>query len=316
MTTSTRVRIGRRVLTLSNLDKVLYPDTGFTKAQLIDYYMRIAPVLVPYLRGRALTLKRYPNGVDRPFFYEKRCPPFKPAWMPTVTVEIEEDEPIVGCVINDLPGLIWVANLASIELHVLLSRASTPNRPTAIAFDLDPGEPADILDCIRVGVVLRQLLKQLGLECFPKTSGGKGLHVYLPLNTAATFEQTRSFAQAVARLLESRDPQHVTSNMRKSLREGRIFVDWSQNVRHKTTVCVYSLRARPLPSVSTPCTWDQLEQALESGRASDLVFSPDKVLQRVERQGDLFSPVLKLKQKLPDISRIPSHRFAAAPSAG
>lgn len=295
---------GKRELHLSNLDKALYPSVGFTKGQVIDYYARIAPVILPYLKGRPLTLKRYPNGVDRGSFYEKMCPSHRPDWVATTTrvVSSNERKYVQYCVIEDAATLIWVANLASLELHTLLSREEDGDRPTFMVFDHDPGEGADIIDCIGVALRFRTMLKDLKLECFAKTSGGKGLHVYVPLNTAVTFEQTKNLSRAMAQIMERDDPKHVTALMRKELRVGKVFVDWSQNDNHKTTVTAYSLRAREYPTVSTPVSWEELAEVRKGKDASRLVFRSEQALERVEKSGDLFAPVLKLKQKLPALS--------------
>ena len=300
MSTATLVNIGKRKLALSNLNKVLYPQAGFTKADMIAYYRAVAPALLPHLEDRPLTLKRYPNGVDQQFFYEKRCPSHKPEWVETAKVWSESnDDHMFFCLANDVPTLVWVANLASIELHTFLSKRPDVSRPTSFVFDLDPGPPATILDCIPVALRLRELLERLKLQCFIKTSGGKGLHIWVPLNTETTFEQTKEFAHLVAITLERHDPKHVTSNMRKDLRPGKIFIDWSQNDEHKTTVCVYSLRARQRPTVSTPLTWKEVEAAGRHRKVERLTFEAKGVLKRVEKFGDLFEPVLKMKQRLP-----------------
>ena len=291
------VRIGPRQLRLVNLEKVLYPQAGFTKAQVIDYYVRISGALLPHLRGRPLTLKRYPNGVDRPYFYEKRCPEHRPPWLRTA-----EADGIRYCVIDDLPSLVWVANLADLELHVPLARAQTYHQPDHLVFDLDPGAPADLVQCCEVALLLRGLFESLRLACFGKTSGSKGLQVYVPLNVpGVTYEDTKPFARAVAETLERERPSLIVSNMKKSLRAGKVLVDWSQNDPHKTTVCVYSLRARERPTVSTPVTWEEIE-ACASGRER-LVFEADAALRRVEASGDLFAPVLEMKQKLPRLGQ-------------
>ncbi len=240
--TSTMFKVGNRQVGLSNLQKPLYPS-GFTKGEVAEYYVRIAPVILPYLKGRAVTWKRYPNGTAAEFFFEKRCPPHKPDWVHTAGVVSRQNEGTVQhCVIDDMATLLWAANLAALELHVPLAIAAKPNRPTAMVFDLDPGPPATLLDCLRLSLHLRDRLKKIGLKIFPKTSGGKGLHLYVPLNTATTFDQTKIFARAIADQLVADDPAHVTANMSKALRSGKIFVDWSQNDDHKTTVCAYSLR--------------------------------------------------------------------------
>jgi bifunctional non-homologous end joining protein LigD len=298
------VEIDGRRLHLSNLDKVLYPQVGFTKAQVIDYYARIAPVLLPHLRGRPLTLKRYPNGVEGPHFYEKRCPGHRPKWVRTAPIFSRgKGEAIPFCVADDLATLVWAANLADLELHPYLHRADAPDRPTLLAFDLDPGPPAGLQECLEVAVALRRLFERLGLECFPKTSGSKGLQVYLPLNSATSYAKTKPFARAVAEALERAMPKAVVSNMKKELRGGKVLVDWSQNDEHKTTVCVYSLRAKARPTVSTPITWDELEHARARRDMALLTFEAEQVLERVARQGDLFAPVLELRQRLPEALR-------------
>ncbi len=285
---------GRR-LRLSNLPKVLYPETGFTKAEVLDYYIRIAPGLLPHLGGRPLTLKRYPNGVAEKFFYEKNSPSHRPGWVRT-----ERIGEVRYTVCDDLPTLVWVANLASLELHTSLSRAADTAHPTMLVFDLDPGAPADILECCEVALRLRELFDTLSLECFPKTSGSKGLQIYVPLNGGgAGYAQTKPFAKAVAELLERAHPELVVSRMSKALRPGKVLVDWSQNDRAKTTVCVYSLRARPEPTVSAPVTWDEVTAAHDAGDAALLSFRAGEVLERFAADGDLFAPVLALEQGLP-----------------
>jgi bifunctional non-homologous end joining protein LigD len=300
--TSVDVEVGGRALKLSNLDKVLYPEVGFTKGQVIDYYTRVAPALLPHLRQRALTLKRYPNGVDGQFFYEKNCPKHRPPWVNTVSVYSSRNKAdIAYCLIDDLPSVVWVANLASLELHTSLSASAKVDQPTAVVFDLDPGAPATIVECSRVGLWLRTVLGELGLECFPKTSGSKGLQIYAPLNNdGVTYDDTKPFAHAIARMLESEHGDLVLSSMAKELRKGKVFIDWSQNDFSKTTVCVYSLRARERPTASTPLTWEEVEQVAESGDASVVTFEADAALARVEKDGDLFAPVAELKQRLPD----------------
>jgi bifunctional non-homologous end joining protein LigD len=296
------VDVGGRRLTLSNLDKVFYPATGFTKGQVVDYYTRIAPVLLPHLRERPLTLKRYPDGVEGEFFYEKQCPSHAPDWVETVPVRAGPDGRVIDfCVVNDLSTLVWLANIADLELHASLARVPDLDRPTVMLFDLDPGEPAAVLECARVALWLRDALEGLGLRGFPKTSGSKGIQVYVPLG-GSTYHDTKPFAHALAQLAERQHPDLVVSKMKKDLRRGKVFVDWSQNAVSKTTVCVYSLRARERPAVSTPVGWDELEEALASGRPERLVFAPDEVLDRVARGGDLFAPVLDLRQALPRLA--------------
>jgi bifunctional non-homologous end joining protein LigD len=293
------VRIGNRRLPLVNLEKVLYPQAGFTKAQVIDYYVGIAKVLLPHLRDRPLTLKRYPNGVDQPYFYEKRCPQHRPPWIRTA-----EADGIRFCLVNDLASLVWVANLADLELHVPLARAQSYAKPDQIVFDLDPGAPAGIVQCCEVGLLLRGLFDSLGLRCWAKTSGSKGLQVYVPLNSrGVTYDDTKPFARAVAELLERERPAAIVSNMKKSLRTGKVLVDWSQNDQHKTTVCVYSLRAKESPTVSTPVTWKEVERCAQSREPASLTFDSAALLRRVKSDGDLFAPVLAEKQKLPRLAR-------------
>jgi bifunctional non-homologous end joining protein LigD len=299
---SLEVTVEGRQLKLSNMEKVLYPAAAFSKGQVIDYYTRVAPVLLPHLRRRALTLKRYPNGVDGHSFYEKNCPSHRPPWVETVAVWSERNRADVNyCLANDLPTLVWVANLASLELHTSLSHAEDIERPTMLVFDLDPGPPASIVECARVGLLLREALGQLGLECFPKTSGSKGLQLYAPLNSAVTYEPegTKPFAHAMARKLEAEHPTLVVSQMAKDVRKGKVFIDWSQNDSAKTTVCVYSLRARERPTVSTPLTWEEVETVAEKGDPGLVVFEAEDVLDRVSRHGDLFAPVAELEQSLP-----------------
>ena len=287
-------------LAVSNLNKVLYPKVGFTKGQVIDYYIRIAPVLLPHLRDRPLTMKRYPNGVDAEFFYEKNCPSHRPKWVQTAKVWSEGNNRIMHyCLAQDLPTLVWAANLADLELHTSLAKKKDVARPTMMVFDLDPGAPADIVQCCQVGLWLRNLLTKMKLKAFVKTSGSKGLQVYVPLNTSATFDQTKDLSRALAQHLEGEHGNLVTSNMSKALRKGKVFVDWSQNDEHKTTICVYSLRAKEEPTVSTPVTWDEVANCPKKKKADSLKFRSDKTLSRVEKMGDLFAPVEELKQKLP-----------------
>jgi len=298
---SVEVEVEGRQLKLSNFEKVLYPDAGFTKGQVIDYYTRVAPALLPHLKRRALTLKRYPNGVSGQFFYEKNCPKHRPDWVDTLSVWSARNKADVNyCLIDELAGLVWVANLASLELHTSLSRADDVQQPTMLVFDLDPGPPATVVECGRVALWLREVLDDLGgLQAFPKTSGSKGLQIYVPLNTPVTYDETKPFAHALAKLLEERHPRDVLSVMTKDLRKGKVFIDWSQNDDSKTTICVYSLRARERPTVSTPVTWDEVQAVVDSGDPDDLVFEADDVLARVEEHGDLFTPVAELEQSLP-----------------
>ena len=280
---------------------MLWPGAEFTKGQMIDYYARVADAILPHLRGRPLTLKRYPNGVEESFFYEKRCPGHRPKWVRTAPIWSGRNEGEIDyCVCEDRATLIWLAQLAALELHPSLSLAEHIERPTVLAFDLDPGPPASILDCCRVALWLRELFEGIGLESFPKTSGSKGIQVYVPLNADATYERTKPFAQAVARALERTQPDLVVSRMAKKLRKGKVLVDWSQNDEHKTTVAVYSLRARERPTVSTPLEWDEVEDALERESPDSLAFEASDVVERIADRGDLFAPVLELRQELPE----------------
>ena len=298
--TNVEVAVDGRRLKLSNLDKVLYPEAGFTKGQVLDYYTRIAPVLVPHLRDRPLTLKRYPDGVDSQFFYEKQCPSHRPDWVATAPVWSGRNERTIDfCLANDLPTLVWVANLASLELHTALHRAPDLSRPTSVVFDLDPGEPAGLAECVTVALELRQVLGDLGLTSVVKTSGSKGLQVYVPLNTPVNYDGTKAFSRALAQILERHHPKLVVSNMAKELRRGKVLIDWSQNDEHKTTVSVYSLRARPRPTVSAPLLWEEVEAA--AGGAPLPVVEAGEAVERVERQGDLFAPLEELTQELPGL---------------
>jgi bifunctional non-homologous end joining protein LigD len=308
------VEIEGKNLSLTNLDKVLYPSAGFTKGQVIDYYARIAPFLIPHLTNHPLTLKRYPEGVDKPFFFEKNGTKHRPDWVKTVPVWSEGNQRDVNYLLaNNLPTLIWIANLAGIELHPSLSLAKDITCPAMMVFDLDPGPPADIVQCCQVGIWLRAIFEHFGLESFAKTSGSKGLQIYVPLHTPTNYEATKNFSHALARLLEQEHPELVVSDMKKQLRTGKIFVDWSQNDEHKTTISIYSLRARERPTVSTPVKWEEVEQCLKKKDAKVLVFEADQVLDRVKKMGDLFEPVLTLKQKLP---RFPEEEKQSAPKKG
>jgi len=292
------VEVEGRRLRLSNLDKVLYPQAGFTKGHVIDYYTRVAPYLLPHLRGRALTLKRYPNGVDAGHFYEKQKPSHAPEWVRSEAIQAG-DRQIDFVLCDDLSTLVWLANLADLELHPSLALAEDPERPTVLAFDLDPGAPAALPECCEVALLLRDLLAQLDLDCRAKTSGSKGMQIYVPLNTETDYAQTKPFAHGLARLLESRHRDRVVSVMKKSERAGKVFIDWSQNDRHKTTVGPYSLRARERATVSTPLEWNEVEDVAGGGEAEALVLDSTAVLERLEAQGDLFAPVLELEQHLP-----------------
>lgn len=300
--TESALNIKGKTVPVSNLDKVFYPETGFTKGQVIDYYIRISPVLLPHLKDRPLTLKRYPDGVQGGFFYEKRCPSYRPDWVQTATVWSDRhDSEIHYCLANDLPSIVWAANLGDLELHTFLAKQQNVEQPTMVVFDLDPGPPANIIQCVQVAQWLKAELDELGLKSFPKTSGSKGLQIYIPLNSSITYEETKPFARTMAERLTRAHPDLVIAKMEKRLRAGKVFVDWSQNDSHKTTVCAYSLRAKEHPTVSTPVTWDEVASASKKRDAARLTFESDEVLKRVEQQGDLFEPVLKLKQKLPPL---------------
>lgn len=298
----TDIKIGSRQLTLSNQDKVYWPDVGFTKGEMVAYYRAVAPVMVPHLKNRAVTLKRYPDGVTAFSFFEKNCPKHRPDWIRTVDVDRKKDgKTIHYCVGWDEATLVWMANLGSIELHISLSRASNLVRPTAMVYDLDPGAPATIVECCELALELKKRFSDLGLEMVPKTSGSKGLHLYVPLNTAVTFDKTSSVAHAVALELEEKMPDLVVSTQKKTEREGKILIDWSQNGPMKTTVSVYSMRARDLPTCSTPVTWREVSACAKKGDPELLRFTAADVIKRVRSKGDLFEPVLSLKQKLPKV---------------
>jgi bifunctional non-homologous end joining protein LigD len=299
----TEIEVNERTLRLSNREKVLYPDGGYTKGQMVDYYAAVAPVLLAHLAGRPLTLKRYPDGVQGEFFYEKRCPARRPEWVQTAAIWSERLKAQIDyCLVEDLPTLLWAANLAGIELHTSLSRAHDMDVPTSLVFDLDPGAPASLRECCRVALWIRDLLDVLGLQTLVKTSGSKGLQVYVPLNTPVSYDQTKPFAHAVAQVLEKEHSKLVLSSMTKSLRSGKVLIDWSQNDPHKTTICVYSLRARERPTISTPLTWEEVEKASRRRRWLDLSAEPDELLKRVEHHGDLFASLLSLTQTLPDLA--------------
>ncbi|HET8822118.1 MAG TPA: non-homologous end-joining DNA ligase [Thermoleophilaceae bacterium] len=290
------VDVAGKQLSLSNLDKVMYPSVGFTKGQVIDYYTRVAPAVLPHLQDRPLTLKRYPNGVEGGHFYEKQCPSHRPDWVRSEPVELSS-KTINFCICDDLATLVWLANLADLELHPSLSKVPDVERPTVMAFDLDPGPGAGLAECCEVALILRSALQALGLESFAKTSGSKGIQVYVPLNAEdVDYDHgTKRLSNALARHLEGEHPSLIVSSQKKELRKNKVLIDWSQNDEHKTTVGVYSLRARERPTVSTPLSWEELE----AGDPDALVFESDDVLARVEEHGDLFAPVAELRQSLP-----------------
>ncbi len=291
------VEIAGRRLKVSNLDKVLYPETGTTKAEVIDYYARISPAMLPHVADRGVTLRRYPDGVEGGSFFEKRCPSHRPDWIGTFPGPGDRNGTIGYCALDSVAALAWAANLAALEVHAPMARGHDIETPTMCVFDLDPGPGTGISECAAVALDIRAVLERLaGLECLAKTSGSKGLQVYVPLNTSHTHDQCSEFAQAVAQVLEKHHGERVTSVMSKSARPGKVFIDWSQNSRHKTTVAVYSLRARPQPTASTPVSWDEVDGA---AAGAPLSFQAPEVLQRVEAHGDLFAPTLTLEQHLP-----------------
>lgn len=293
-------QIAGRNLSLSNLEKVLYPSTGFTKAHVLEYYRLVSPYILPHLRGRALTLKRYPDGVAEEYFFEKRCPAHRPSWVATARIPRDEGEPMTVCLVNDLDTLMWVENLASLELHVPLAQADTPENPDAVVFDLDPGPGSGILDCMRVALILRDLLGGLKLACFPKTSGMKGIHVLAPLNQKETsFDDTKQFSKSVAQVLERNYPNLITSKMSKEQRVKKVFINWSQNDSSKTMVCVYSLRAGERPTVSFPLTWKDLEHLERDGNPDKIQVEQSEAVKRLKKSGDLFGEMLVMKQRFP-----------------
>jgi bifunctional non-homologous end joining protein LigD len=294
------VEIAGRRLSLSNLKKDLYPSYGFTKAHVLEYYRRISKFILPHLKNRALTLKRYPEGTEKDFFFEKRCPSHAPSWVKTVEIPQNDGERMTVCLVNDLKALMWVANLASLELHVPLARADSPETPDSMVFDLDPGDQADILDCAQVALILRDLLSEVKLASYAKTSGKKGLHVYVPLNRKeATFEDTKKFSKAVAEALQHNYPDLVTMKMAKEYRGKKVFINWSQNDASKTMICVYSLRARKKPTVSFPLKWEELESLSGQEDPAKLMIMHSEAVNRLEKKGDLFREMLRKKQKLP-----------------
>jgi len=296
------VEIAGKRLSLSNLEKDLYPSFGFTKAHILEYYRRIAKFILPHLKDRALTLKRYPEGVEKDFFFEKRCPAHRPPWVNTAEVRRDSGERMTVCLVNDLETLIWVENLASLELHVPLAGAGSPETPDSVVFDLDPGDQATILDCARVALILRDLLARLRLTSHVKTSGKKGLHVYVPLNRKqTTFEDTKQFSKAVAEILQKNYPDLVTAKMAKEYRKAKVFINWSQNDASKTMICVYSLRAREKPFVSFPLAWEELEHLAGLGNPEKMQVMHSEAVSRAEKKGDLFQEVIVKKQKLPHL---------------
>jgi bifunctional non-homologous end joining protein LigD len=292
------VEVAGRQLSLSNLDKVLWPATGTTKGDMVGYYSAVAPVMLPHLSGRPVTLRRFPDGVEGESFFEKNCPSHRPSWVGTAKMG-----DVSYCLIEEPAALVWTANLAAIELHPTLAAVPHLDQPSFVVFDLDPGEPAGILQCARVALLVRDILGQLALECWPKTSGSKGLQLYAPLNNGSTYAESEPFAKAVAKLLERRHADLVVSQQQKSARKGKVLIDWSQNSPSRTTVCAYSMRARPTPTVSTPVTWGEIERSLAEEDEGALTFRWERVLDRVERLGDLMAEVLERRQELPDLGK-------------
>ena len=301
MAAGNQVEVEGHRLALSNLDKALYPS-GFTKAEVIDYYARIAPTMLVHLAGRPLTLKRYPNGTTAQFFYEKNCPRHRPDWVRTVDVPRRHDSTdMIGyCVADDVATLVWLANLAAIELHPLLARAEDVGRPTVMVFDLDPGPPAAMGECAAVACEIRSLLAGWDLQAYPKTSGSKGIQLYVPVNGPTSYDVTKPLAHRVAIDLAKSRPERVVDRMDKGLRQGKVLIDWSQNHPTKTTVCAYSLRALDEPRVSTPLSWVEVEDQAGGGR-EPLAFGPADVLARIDTGGDLFAPVASQVQVLPEV---------------
>ena len=287
---------------MSSLDRVLWPEIGFTKAHMLDYYLRVAPVLLPHVEGRPLTLHRFPEGVGGPHFFQTRTPPH-PDWLRVQAMHtFTSGKHVEAPVIDDLRGLVWAVHLTTIELHPFLARADRLERPDRVVFDLDPGAPAELLDACRVALSLREGLDGLGLRSHPKTSGAKGLHVHVPIEPVHPWAATKAFARAVAGLLTRGDPDRVVDRMPKAARAGRVFVDWSQNDPGKSTVAPYSLRGLALPTVATPVSWEEVEAAVDAGSADGLWFGPDDVLDRVEGLGDLMAPALEATQRLPGVA--------------
>lgn len=314
---SDRLWVGGRDVKVTNLGKVLYPAAGFTKGEVIEYYSRVAATMLPHLADRAISLKRYPDGVEGEAFFQKNCPAQRPEWLPTTRMPTRRGRAISLCGAGDAAGLVWLANLAALELHTHLWKSGDPQTPTMVVFDLDPGAGVDVVECARVALAMRRGLEGVGLESLAKTSGSKGIHLLIPLNTpGVTFAQTKAFARAIAGAVERREPGRITTNMSRASRPGKVFIDWSQNDQHKTTVCVYSLRGRERPTVSTPLSWREVESAVKRGAAGALAFEAPEVLERVERSGDLAAPLLGLRQELPALRGEAPGRGAGDASRG
>lgn len=297
MATSTIVTIAGKHIELDDLDKVFYPATGFTKADMIDYYRRTARYILPHLAGRPVILRRCPDGVAGEFSYEKTFPGRRPDWMNTSGGQDTKRKGF--CLIDGPPTLVWIVNRAAVELHTPLARVDDLSRPTAATFHLTPNPPATLLDCCRIAIILRDMLKGLGLHSFVKTSGGRGLHLFLPLNTSVTYDRTAEFARAVVETVQRHYGGHVVDKATHALRAGKVLIDWNQNTGHKTAICAYSLLANPQPTVSTPVRWEEVDEAVRNRDADALVFTADRVLARLPTEGDPFAPVLTMRQRLP-----------------
>jgi len=293
---SIRTEIAGRSLKVTNLVKVLYPMVGFTKGQVIEYYVKIAAAMLPHIEDRGVTFKRWPDGVTAEPFFNKRAPDHRPDWVGTCTGPGDKGKGIEYPVLSEVAALAWSANLAALEIHAPMARCADIDSPTLLVFDLDPGEPATIIECCQVALAIRDVLETVGLTGFAKTSGSKGMQLYIPLNTPHTHNHASDFALAVAQLLERQTPNSVTANMARKERPGKVFVDWSQNTRHKTTIAPYSLRGKDRPTVSTPITWDEVSDGADG---EWLGFESDEVLERVEEFGDLWADVPTLEQALP-----------------
>src|SRR6185312_9114827 len=295
-------KFGGKELTISNPDKVMYSDNRFTKSQVIEFYASIAPYVLPHIKERPITMKRFPNGVGGAHFYEKDAPSFTPSWIKKFAIpRTGENSMIHYILLNDLPSLVWSANMANLEIHPFLAKAPQIERPTMLVFDLDPGEGADIFSACEAAFHVKDVLDRLNLKSFVKVSGSKGIHLHVPLNTNVTYEVTQPFAKSIAQLLAREHPNLIVSEMPKTKRRGKVFVDWSQNAEYKSTVAVYSLRAKAnRPFVAMPVSWNDLTEAIKKGDAAQLFIEPDLALRRLKKIGDLFAPVLKLKQTLPE----------------
>ena len=299
VTSAGTIEVNGRQLKIGKLDRVVFPRAGVTKGEVLDYYVRVGDTMLPHLRERLLHMHRYPEGVEGPRFWQKGCPEYRPDWMAVAPVWSEAKGATIDyCVVNELASLLWAVNIGSIELHTSLHRRDAMDRPTALAFDLDPGEGVDVLACGEVALRLRALLDGAGLCGLVKTSGSKGLQVYVPLNADVTYAQTKPLAKAIAQTLEAESPDRVISRMARAERRGRVLVDWGQNTEHKSMVCAYSVRAKERPTVSTPVTWEEVDAAVADGDAGALRFEMADVLARIDRHGDLFAPVLSVEQDL------------------